>query len=144
MDETMNMKKSNRFFELCFFAVIAVFLFWRVHYGYYGADENFMGLGEQHARVDDVPHTSRRRGIFQAGAEGAGEIGLPDGAPRNLPGFVYPFQHTVTPQTSRRVFARARYSAAMGLSGKASTTVLPSSADSWTVSLRLKEAMTVL
>ena len=90
-----------------------------------GADEDLMGFGDQHPRVDDVPGSPGRCGVFQTGSKGIGVGGFANGDARLGLWRADRFQHGSTPQISNRVLARARYSWAMGLSGKASMTVLP-------------------
>jgi len=68
MDKSFD-KKSQLSFEIFFFGLIAVFLFWRAKYGYYGNDENFLfGLAQRlyygESLLTDEWHLAQHAGLF--------------------------------------------------------------------------------
>lgn len=65
----LNRKNQRLIFETAFFVIIAVFLFWRCRYGYYGSDENFMfGLAQRlyygQSLLTDEWHLCQHAGLF--------------------------------------------------------------------------------
>ncbi len=104
------------------------------------ADENFVRLRDQHADVHDVPRPPRRGRILETGAKRGRKRRVRHAHSSTL---LRDFRHDArqhfAPPTAKTALASARYSPAISLSGKASSTVFCSSSASCTVSLRERQ-----